>query len=150
MSLSHRNQSIDLQSKSIDWFLCERGIDRYRVKFYILCSKTFWLTFFAFYRSIQYFPDSHKKYETSPSHFKNICSKSTIKTLVQFSWTLFLRIWSYFLKKSLMENFIFCVVAVTGQCFKDCSIRNNAIAQVLKSSPKNPNIFLQLLQNNVL
>ena len=25
MSLSHRNQSIDLQSKSIDWFLCERG-----------------------------------------------------------------------------------------------------------------------------
>ena len=32
MSLPHRNQSIDLQSKSIDWFLCERDIDRYRVK----------------------------------------------------------------------------------------------------------------------
>ena len=28
MSLSHKNQSIDLQSKSIDWFLCERDIDR--------------------------------------------------------------------------------------------------------------------------
>ena len=32
MSLSHRNQSMDLQGKSIDWFLCERDIDRYRVK----------------------------------------------------------------------------------------------------------------------
>ena len=30
MSLSRRNQSIDLQSKSIDWFLCEREIDHLR------------------------------------------------------------------------------------------------------------------------
>ena len=28
MSLPHRNQSIDLLCKSIDWFLSERGIDR--------------------------------------------------------------------------------------------------------------------------
>ena len=31
MSLSHRNQSINLLCKSIDWFLCERDIDRERV-----------------------------------------------------------------------------------------------------------------------
>ena len=31
MSLSYRNQSIDLQSKSIDWFLCERDIGREKV-----------------------------------------------------------------------------------------------------------------------
>ena len=32
MSLSHRKQSIDLQNKSIDWFLHEKDIGRYRVK----------------------------------------------------------------------------------------------------------------------
>ena len=32
MPLSNRNKSIDLQSKSIDWFLCERGTGCYRVK----------------------------------------------------------------------------------------------------------------------
>ena len=32
MSLSHRNQSIDLPCKSIDWFLCERDILGYTEK----------------------------------------------------------------------------------------------------------------------
>ena len=32
MSLSHRNQSTDSFCKSIDWFLCQRDIDRWRVK----------------------------------------------------------------------------------------------------------------------
>ena len=31
MSLSYRNQSTDLQSRSIEWLLYERGIDRKRV-----------------------------------------------------------------------------------------------------------------------
>ena len=31
MSLSHRNQSINLLCKSTDWLLCERDIDRERV-----------------------------------------------------------------------------------------------------------------------
>ena len=34
MSLSHRNQPTDLLCKSIDWFLCERDIDRKRVKYH--------------------------------------------------------------------------------------------------------------------
>ena len=32
-SLSYRNQSIDLQSKSIYWFLCDRGLRHERVKY---------------------------------------------------------------------------------------------------------------------
>ena len=36
MSLSYRNQSIDLQSKSIDWFLYKGGIGRYGVKAWVL------------------------------------------------------------------------------------------------------------------
>ena len=32
MSLSSRNQSIDLQSKSVDWFLYKRDIGRSRIK----------------------------------------------------------------------------------------------------------------------
>ena len=32
MSISYRNQSIDLLYKSIDWFLYERDIARQRVK----------------------------------------------------------------------------------------------------------------------
>ena len=31
MSLSYRNQSTDLQSRSIEWLLYETGIDRKRV-----------------------------------------------------------------------------------------------------------------------
>ena len=30
--LSYRNQSIDLQSKSMDWFLCDNGLRHERVK----------------------------------------------------------------------------------------------------------------------
>ena len=32
MSLSYRNQSIDLLGKSVDWFLYERDIGRQKVK----------------------------------------------------------------------------------------------------------------------
>ena len=32
--LSYRNQSIDLQSKSMDWFLYDRGLRHERVKFW--------------------------------------------------------------------------------------------------------------------
>ena len=32
MSLSYRNQSIDLQSKSVDWFLYDRDLRHERVK----------------------------------------------------------------------------------------------------------------------
>ena len=30
--LSHRNESVDLQSKSMDWFLCDNGLRHERVK----------------------------------------------------------------------------------------------------------------------
>ena len=36
MSLSYRNQSTDLQSKSIDWFLYGRVIGRYSVNAQVL------------------------------------------------------------------------------------------------------------------
>ena len=47
MSLSYRNQSIDLQSKSIDWFLCERDIGREKVN-KIRYVMNFFLFFLAF------------------------------------------------------------------------------------------------------
>ena len=36
-SLSHRNQPIDLQSKSMDWFLYYMDLHHERVKFAVLC-----------------------------------------------------------------------------------------------------------------
>ena len=40
MSFSYRNQSIDLQSKSIDWFLYEKDIGRERVNPNMFNNKT--------------------------------------------------------------------------------------------------------------
>ena len=36
MFISYRNQSVDLQSKSSDWFLYDVNIGRYRVKTEVL------------------------------------------------------------------------------------------------------------------
>ena len=45
MILSYRNQSIDFQSKSIDWFLYERDIDLKRVRFLAqLLLEHLWIT----------------------------------------------------------------------------------------------------------
>ena len=41
----------------------------------------------------------------------------------------FLRIWSHLLKKSLIENFIFCAVLATGGCYKNSALRQKKIWQ---------------------
>ena len=38
MFLSYRNQSVDLQIKSTDWFLYDGNIGRQRVKTYLICQ----------------------------------------------------------------------------------------------------------------
>ena len=40
MSLSYRNQSIDLQSKSMDWLLHDRDLRHGRVKFVYIMTHT--------------------------------------------------------------------------------------------------------------
>ena len=49
MPLSDRNQSIDLQSKSIDWFLCERDIDRSKVNLFCIIVSFFLLSLLSFF-----------------------------------------------------------------------------------------------------
>ena len=48
--LSNRNQSIDLQSKSMDWFLYGNGLRHERINIFLNCMKTLekiksWITF---------------------------------------------------------------------------------------------------------
>ena len=64
--LSYRNQSIRLQSKSMDWFLYDNGLRHERVKF------PFWISFW-YWEGVEI--------KNAASQLTFTCSKSTIETL---------------------------------------------------------------------
>ena len=81
MSLSLRNQSIDLLCKSIDWFLCERDINRLRVKkgaelfkaFYVKENQSKYnVTYFPFIFKYFNCPWTQNGYRTDIKRSKNV------------------------------------------------------------------------------
>ena len=118
-SLLYRNQFIDLQSKSMDWLLYGRGLryervnDKIRKSSFLDILGTFW----------NLLNHNHCiKNEVFLKGFFSKCDK--IRS--------FLRIWSHLLKKSFIENFIFCPVynwkrkqkRATSLCFVYGSLRS--------------------------
>ena len=77
MSLSHRNQSIDLLCKLIDWFLYEKDIDHERVKKLLLAAKLITSTFIQgqndmkrTWKKIMQITNVNKKFTTFPTMIK--------------------------------------------------------------------------------
>ena len=62
-----------------------------------------------------------KKKKITPQKKKKISIKDFFSKCDQIH--RFLRIWSHLLKKSLIENFIFCAVLATGGCYKNSALR---------------------------
>ena len=99
--LSYRNKSIDLLRKLMDWFLYDIGLRHERVKDEILAKAlTFWLFDFLTNYIVRtcFYTAQKMKFSIKDFFFK--CDQIRRK----------LRIWSHLLKKSAMENLIFCAV----------------------------------------
>ena len=118
-SLSYRNESIDLQNKSMDWFLYDKDLRHERVNKCegILLKLYFYIVLYVYIllRKILNLEDdaqctfTAQKMKFSIKDFFSKCDQVYRE----------LRIWSHLLKKPMTENFIFCVVFV-GDCSCTC------------------------------
>ena len=87
-SLSYRNQSIDLQSKSMDWFLYDKDLRHERLN-------SFWLWFFQYYLKIMSIFRMETLFESSTvenqptctlrSPYLNSISYMSATTLIEWS-----------------------------------------------------------------